>query len=137
MYPQCHAPFTSLLPLQIQWSQILYIIRNKSMLLCSVRWVWFGRFGLVWKVWCWTFRIFCIFCKFCISCTFCILYIVCLFPSYAFFCLLFLVPKGRILLPHRMIFWKRAKGGGCHFQSKNFYCRFWGTWNRAFWAWNW
>ena len=33
--------------------------------------------------------------------------------------------KGRIPLPNQMNFWKSAKGGGCHFQSKYLYCRFW------------
>ena len=33
--------------------------------------------------------------------------------------------KGRIPLPNLMNFWKSAKGGGGHFQSKNLCCRFW------------
>ena len=32
--------------------------------------------------------------------------------------------KGRIPLRNRMNFWKSAKGGGSHFQTKNLYCRF-------------
>ena len=34
-------------------------------------------------------------------------------------------PKGRVWLPNRMIFWKSAKGGEGHLQSKKLYCRFW------------
>ena len=33
--------------------------------------------------------------------------------------------RGRVRRPNRMIFWKSAKGGGGHFQSKNLCCIFW------------
>ena len=35
--------------------------------------------------------------------------------------------QGRVVLTNQMNFRKSSKGrGGCHFQSKNLYCRFWG-----------
>ena len=41
-------------------------------------------------------------------------------------------PKGRMVPPKLMNFWKSSKRGwGGHFQSKNLCCRFW-TLNRAF-----